>query len=240
MISLYVKTHNKTGLKYLGKTEQDPFKYKGSGVYWNRHLKVHGNDVTTEIIKECVDNNEVKQWGSHFSDLWNIVEAKDTNGKKIWANEKPETGDGAPTGKHHHQSKKNPDYDCTTHPNYGKTHKESTIEKNRLANSGENNPQHGTRWINDGVVNKKIKDAIIPDGWQEGRLTTFGKYNKGGDKNPKFDSVIRVFVNEDGRTETCTRMELMKKYPILKPSGMSELVSGKRTKPYYGWSIKNV
>ena len=36
---LYVKTHNKSGLKYLGKTIQNPFKYKGSGTYWLRHIK---------------------------------------------------------------------------------------------------------------------------------------------------------------------------------------------------------
>ena len=43
--TLYVKTHNKTGLKYLGRTTQDPYKYKGSGTYWRSHLKKHGNRV---------------------------------------------------------------------------------------------------------------------------------------------------------------------------------------------------
>jgi hypothetical protein len=38
---LYIKTHSVTGLKYFGKTTKDPFRYKGSGVYWVRHLKVH-------------------------------------------------------------------------------------------------------------------------------------------------------------------------------------------------------
>jgi hypothetical protein len=41
---LYVKVHNKTGLKYLGKTIQDPYKYGGSGVHWSSHVKKHGND----------------------------------------------------------------------------------------------------------------------------------------------------------------------------------------------------
>jgi hypothetical protein len=85
---LYVKTHNKTGLKYLGKTIQNPYKYKGSGIHWCRHLSKHGNDVTTEILKECQNNDEVKYWGQYYSDLWNVVD--DT----AWANLKPETGDG--------------------------------------------------------------------------------------------------------------------------------------------------
>lgn len=85
---LYVKTHNKTGLKYLGKTIQNPYKYKGSGIHWCRHLSKHGNNVTTEILKECQNNDEVKYWGQYYSDLWNVVD--DT----AWANLKPETGDG--------------------------------------------------------------------------------------------------------------------------------------------------
>jgi len=32
-IYLYKKTHNVTGLQYLGKTTRNPFTYKGSGVY---------------------------------------------------------------------------------------------------------------------------------------------------------------------------------------------------------------
>lgn len=50
IMSLYVKTHNKTGLKYLGYTKRDPFKYKGSGYCWVPHIRKHGNDVSTEIL----------------------------------------------------------------------------------------------------------------------------------------------------------------------------------------------
>ena len=85
---LYVKTHNKTGLKYLGKTIQNPYKYKGSGIYWRRHLSQHGNDVTTKILKECQTNDEIKYWGQYYSDLWNVVN------DNTWANLKPETGEG--------------------------------------------------------------------------------------------------------------------------------------------------
>jgi hypothetical protein len=87
-IYLYVKTHNKTGLKYLGKTEStDPHKYPGSGTYWKHHLKKHGKDYTTEIIKECKSKEEFSMWGLYYSSLWDVVESLE------WANLKEETGD---------------------------------------------------------------------------------------------------------------------------------------------------
>jgi hypothetical protein len=102
---LYVKTHNITGLKYLGYTKrEDPYKYKGSGKKWLSHINKHNYDVTTEILKECSFKNEVKEWGLYYSHLWNIVEERDEHGNKTWANLKPEEGGGGTTisGQHHH------------------------------------------------------------------------------------------------------------------------------------------
>jgi hypothetical protein len=92
-IYLYKKTHRVTGLQYLGKTTSiDPHSYSGSGKYWKSHLKKHGFDYNTEILRECVTSDEVKQWGEYYSTLWNVVEDKD------WANLKPESGDGGDPG----------------------------------------------------------------------------------------------------------------------------------------------
>jgi hypothetical protein len=89
-IYLYVKTHNKTGLKYLGKTTMsDPHAYTGSGADWKKHLKEHGEDYTTEIICECRTNQDLNKWGRYYSELWNVVESTD------WANRIPETGGGS-------------------------------------------------------------------------------------------------------------------------------------------------
>lgn len=89
IIYLYVKTHTKTGLKYLGiTTSKDPHLYSGSGIYWKNHLQKHGYEYTTEILKECKNKDEIKEWGLYYSKLWNIVESKD------WANLKEEQGDG--------------------------------------------------------------------------------------------------------------------------------------------------
>lgn len=120
-IYLYVKTHNKTGLKYLGKTiKQDPHKYAGSGKYWRRHLDCHGYDYSTEIIKECQSNIEIQEWGMYYSKLWNIVESNE------WANLKPEKGDGGSGFKHSNETRKKMSKSQT-----GKEHSEESKSKMR-------------------------------------------------------------------------------------------------------------
>jgi hypothetical protein len=88
IIYLYVKTHNKTGLKYLGKTSKDPYSYPESGVDWKAHLKEYGINHSTEIIKECNSNQELSEWGRYYSKLWNVAESNE------WTNRIPETGGG--------------------------------------------------------------------------------------------------------------------------------------------------
>ena len=86
---LYVKTHNKTGLKYLGQTSnKNPHSYTGSGKYWKLHLNKHGYDCNTQILKECQSMDELKEFGLYYSDLWNVVESQE------WANLKKECGAG--------------------------------------------------------------------------------------------------------------------------------------------------
>lgn len=92
LLTLYKKTHRKTGLKYLGYTSQDPFRYIGSGKYWCRHLKLHGNEIDTEILLQTSDKTKIKDLGLYYSNLWNIVESKE------WANLKIESGDGGAMG----------------------------------------------------------------------------------------------------------------------------------------------
>jgi hypothetical protein len=93
-IYLYIKTHNKTGFKYLGKTTKDPMVYKGSGKDWRKHLKLYSNDVSTEILKVCSSNTELNYWGRYYSTLFKITTAVDNYGNRIWANRIPESGGG--------------------------------------------------------------------------------------------------------------------------------------------------
>lgn len=93
---LYIKT-SPLGLKYLGKTTKDPFKYMGSGKIWKRHIIKHGlknEDIKTEILFETKDLEEFKRKSVEISYELNIVESKD------FANLINEKGDGGDTSKH--------------------------------------------------------------------------------------------------------------------------------------------
>lgn len=93
MIHLYVKTHRITGLKYFGKTTGDPFTYLGSGVYWRNHLKAHGEDVETEIVRSFEDVDACREFAVKFSADHDIVKSDS------WANLMPEDGmNGWPIG----------------------------------------------------------------------------------------------------------------------------------------------
>ena len=96
---LYVKTHKKTGLKYLGQTKRDPFQYSGSGHRWTKHINIHGEEIDTQILQKCYTKSALKEWGLYYSKLWSVVESKQ------WANLRPEEGTGGATfgmkEKHH-------------------------------------------------------------------------------------------------------------------------------------------
>ena len=91
MITLYVKTHKVTGLKYLGKTERDPYTYSGSGIRWKRELNKYGNDVETEVLFQSENLEDIREKGLYYSEIWNIVESNE------WANFIEENGSGGNT-----------------------------------------------------------------------------------------------------------------------------------------------
>lgn len=100
---IYIKTHNVTGLKYLGKTRQDPYKYRGSGIKWRDHISKHGYNVTTEVIYESNNDDDIKRMGIYYSNKFNVVESKE------WANLMMEEGNGGVTTlgmKHSKESRK--------------------------------------------------------------------------------------------------------------------------------------
>ena len=91
---LYIKTHNKTGLKYLGQTKRNPHTYLGSGTTWTTHLRSNGNNVTTTILLSTTSVAARNYWGRYYSNLYKVTTAMDDYGNRIWANRIPETGAG--------------------------------------------------------------------------------------------------------------------------------------------------
>ena len=165
---LYKKTHNKTGLQYLGQTSQlDPHKYPGSGTRWVHHLKKHGYDYTTEILKECVSKDDLKLWGLYYSKLWNVANSNE------WANLKLEEGDG---GK--------PSIETIEKIRKALTGRVQTNDhriKNSEAHKGKNNIMYGkTHTIE---ARSKISEA------RKGKPTTLGKSHTAQSKQKTRESI---------------------------------------------------
>jgi hypothetical protein len=102
MFYLYVKTHNVTGLKYLGMTSRDDVHtYRGSGKYWTQHIEKHGyDDVTTDVLGVYETPEALGVVSLRLSEEWNIVDSPD------FANLMVETGEGAPLGNTYGKSNK--------------------------------------------------------------------------------------------------------------------------------------
>lgn len=223
---LYVKIHRKTGLRYLGQTKQNPFKYPGSGTDWVTHLEKHGYDVDTEIILETTSKSERNRAGRYYSKIWKILTAVDDYGNKIWANRIIESGGGA-GGK------------------LGVKRKESTRKKLINANTGKNNPMYGTFWITDGKVNRKIRhESEIPDGWSRGRCFTkehqlkFNKRCQKGSANSRYDPTIRHWINIDTGEEISAPKYDFCQMKNLHGKGIRAVLKGLK-EHYRGWKLKN-
>lgn len=183
---LYLKTHNITGLKYLGYTgRKDPYKYKGSGDYWSKHINKHNYDVTTEILKECSSKDEIKEWGLYYSYLWNVVEERDEHGNKTWANLKNESGDGGDMSMCENFRKyvaTLPDrrrlfrwWNNGINQVFAEAPLDDSYTSGRLPfnNRGAvigSDKQRGKKWVNNGVHEMMIYRDEFPDGYLPGRL----------------------------------------------------------------------
>lgn len=91
-VHLYVKTHLLTGLKYFGRTTEDPHEYSGSGAYWKRHLAIYGSDVETQVLGTFYDEESLHATAAAFSAQNGIV------GSAEWANLLSESGDSPGEG----------------------------------------------------------------------------------------------------------------------------------------------
>ena len=210
-IYLYVKTHTKTGLKYLGKTKRNPYTYNGSGIDWKQHLKEHGSEgVETRILVECQTNEQINHWGRFYSELWNIVESKE------WANRIPETGGGfaSATAGLHMCSPENRERMRNNNP------AKTAEARQKISNKLKGIPKSEEHKKN--MFNPMTVPEIAA--------------KRKGKKNPMFDHKIYHFINKLTNEECIsTQSAFRAKYNLLK-GNVSSLISG-RSHSYKGWVI---
>lgn len=151
MKKLYLKTHNITGLKYLGYTsKEDAHSYEGSGKRWIRHIKKHGYDVTTQILFETEDAELFKQVALEYSEKWDVVSSKE------FANLMNETGSGG-------DNSKNIDYDRLGDIQRGKPKKPNSEETKKK--KSEAAKKRGPRTPEEIRAMSEARKKLVSEGW---------------------------------------------------------------------------
>lgn len=186
--ALLVLTHNVTGMKYFCKTTRlkNLHWYKGSGLYWKRHMKVHGRDISAGVLGLYYDQDRCVSAALKFSAENNIV------ADEGWANFIPENGlNGAGAGELNHRYGK-------PHPGKGKPRPEmvgrlvgekngmygkpspmrgkhnagaSVAHKGRKRPEGSGKPAKPVIRLDDGVVFESISAAARNLGKTKGGIT---------------------------------------------------------------------
>lgn len=164
MIALYVKTHRVTGLKYLGKTKNDPFTYRGSGLDWATHLLEHGEEVDTEVIRWCRDKESLRYWGIYFSELWDVVNSKD------WANRTREEGQGGAMPAEINGMSGKRWWNNGTEQQVAFDSPGPDWKLGRLTK-----PCAGLKWWNNGV-DEQMADVSPGPAWRRGKLSAMGQW----------------------------------------------------------------
>ena len=197
---LYVKQHNITKLKYFGfTTKKNPFKYKGSGLYWLRHLKKHGSNFSTIEIFGFDNHEHCRDFAIKFSIQNNITESDE------WANLKSEdaTNGGilgivsrakigsANKGRHKGMSyeqiygaekaaelrqlrsekTKGKNNKGPNNPMFGRQHSAELKDRYSRERSGANHFTYGWKWITNGIESLKVPPTHpLDQGWRYGRV----------------------------------------------------------------------
>ena len=221
---LYIKTHQTTGLKYLGYTTHDPYTYSGSGIDWKTHCQIYGkNLVNTEIILETNDWEELTSTGRYYSNLWKITTAMDDFGNKIWANRIIESGGGSSelmkifsNSPEEREKRSIRAKEMHANPEFKKLHRQRSLEAAHVPGVQERKRE-----------SMKLTLASIEA--KDRRSKQVGKLA------PRYDHTIYEFEHSSGICERCTRKELIDKYH-LSPSPICGLLSGGR-KSHKGWKL---
>jgi hypothetical protein len=111
-------------------------------MYWERHMKVHGREITRGVVGIYYDQKRLVNAALKFSTDNNIAKSD------AWANCIPENGlDGAGAGELHW---------C-----YGKEHPAKGTKRPNVGKSGADNPMYGKVGAMKGIPKPKGKDSPL-------------------------------------------------------------------------------
>lgn len=142
--ALLVMRHRVTNLRYFCKTTNLNLmhQYKGSGLYWKRHMKKHGRNVEAGLLGVYFDKERCLAAAKQF------CEAHQIGSSPEWANLIPENGlDGAPMGE--------------AHPMFGKPSPCIGQKRPWVGKKGSDNPMWGKPSSMRGVPKPKGKDSPL-------------------------------------------------------------------------------
>jgi|ERR1035437_2233863 hypothetical protein len=223
---LYIKT-SPHGLKYLGKTTKDPFKYIGSGKIWLRHIKKHNltyKDILTEIVFETTNVNKLINEGIKLSNQFDIVNSIE------WANLRPEAGDGGDTSLFIDYS--NPVFHKSDRSNHlsgvGKTEEEKKkYFKERSEKIDYCNPERL----------QKIKDNTDWKSWYESIKNRKTDYAKSHEKLKK--PILVIDINTDKILHEYKSLKDASEKTGIKSETINKRIRYKRIINGFKWTHKN-
>lgn len=228
---LMIKRHVKTGLLYFCKTTKtNPYSYKGSGIRWTNHLKVHGRNVETIWCHLFEDKDTLMTYALEFSRDNDIVNSEE------WANLVNEDGiTGWPPGT---------------------KHKASSVEKCRLNADGfkkgyipHNKGKKHSKKHYDNMIIGQIKYRQENPNWankwqlgkqkaEEKRIESVKKKMRGSG-NHNFDPKIYIFKHKiTGEVINVTRNVLIHEYKCA-PQNVYRLLNNKG-KSVNGWTLVTI
>ena len=222
--TLYLKTHNKTGLQYLGVTHKDPYTYLGSGKDWEKHIKTYGrHDVITEILFQDkmigkYTSDKFQEMSKKYSYVYNVVEDKG------FANLKHEDGAIGAMGNIWHGFDDVYDkWDNKLAKEFVKTDKDDVINHYDQVDVELKEMGHQEKGIMTEDLQKTVANALLSLTPKEEVLIRH-YFGIGLDENYAYEEI----VNKYGGSITRVRMAICRALRKLKhPSkGLSQLVMG--------------
>jgi hypothetical protein len=202
---IYVKRSHATkehpnGYFYLGRTERNPYNYKGSGIVWKQHLIKNNytiKNIETWVLHETTSLDELKEVGNYYSKLFNIVQSD------AWANLIDENGIGFDSKLASKLGKKN-----------GKKQGKKNVDSGHLQNicvlGGLTTK--GKITVNKGDIEKRVTldelEVYLKDGWEKGRskkskntISSSSKGNQIGEKNGMFGKGHLISGEKHGKSK---------------------------------------